>query len=1099
MKKRINIVTNSLLLFVFSASLFAQIPAEDIEKIKSAFPAKATVQNQSPRKILVFTRTEGYRHKSIPHGVQMVKMLGEITGAFSIEHSEDYQVFAKDNLQKFDAVFFLNPTGINLGGQKFGENLLQFVKDGKGFIGIHSATDNFDKWPEAAEMIGGRFAGHPWNSSGTWAVKLDESEHPLCAAFEGNGFKINDEIYRIDKPFSREKSRVLLSLEMDDKVTAGAKGIRHSDIDMPIAWVRTFGKGRVFYSSFGHNNHIYWNEKLIRHFLAGIQYALGDLPADDFPSVEKCLATVATYKYGQDRSHLTELNRFIRVSAGDKAALLRLEKQFIELLKNKNTPLAAQQYICDRLSMMGTNASVKILAKLLQEKEASEFARFALERIPGEKSSEALRKSVKKLHDDSQIGMITSLGIRRDEKAVNLLSKFVLGKDEKVATAAARALGEIGSNLAIGSLTNAKTKTKNPVRANIVDALLNAADRQLQNGNKSTAAAIYRSLNAEGETRSIRSAAARGSILAASGNEAELLIKILNDDDPSLHKAAFSAIRSLPAQTDLQAVVEVLKKSPDAVKIPLLASLAFHKQPAITAAAMGYAEHENPAVKKAALLALQKVGVPSSVELLANEISLNNSFSADAKSSLYLMRGEDIDQAVLAAIPMAEAKIKVELLKSVVERGIRESGAVVLAAMEDENPRVRLQAARVLQVVGQPEILPQLIALLQKSEIQSVRSALEKTVIAVAKRSQNSEQTNDLLLQALQSAESTNSAAALMKTIAELGQEKSLPVLTGYLGSNNSDLGSAAIQALGVWPDSQPASSLFKIANSKKKSSHQILALRSYAQLKSRENPALVQGLETDFSRAMNLAANLNEQKRVLAALANVPSIGALKLAQSYTNNLEMKTDAEFAMVTISERALAENPPFIAKKLTHLSAETGNEAVREKAAKILKTIKGLDHHIIKWQVKGPFVNDKVDIFLHPFQPETSAASDSGWQTIPALTDDEDPWRIDIRDFIGGANRVAYLRTAIDVAEGKKYRLEMGSDDGVRAWINGELVHSNNIKRGVNPGSDVVEIKLEKGRNTILLKINQGGGGWGACTRILNLDGSKVDNLNVVPW
>jgi len=261
--------------FSLPLSSFSQdISPLEIQKIEQAIPAKATVSPKKPRKLLVFTRHEGYKHSAIPYATKALEIMGKTTGAFEVVESQDMSIFNKKTLKEFDAVCFNNTTKLKFVDAKLRKSLLEFVKSGKGIVGIHAATDNFYDWPEAAEMMGGVFDGHPWTSKGTWAVKIDDPEHPLTAAFNGEGFKINDEIYRIKSPYffhSRDKLRILLSLDMTDETNLNAKGVKPADKDLPISWVRSYGKGRVFYCSVGHNHHIYWNPAILQHYLDGIQ------------------------------------------------------------------------------------------------------------------------------------------------------------------------------------------------------------------------------------------------------------------------------------------------------------------------------------------------------------------------------------------------------------------------------------------------------------------------------------------------------------------------------------------------------------------------------------------------------------------------------------------------------------------------------------------------------------------------------------------------------------------------------------------------------------------------------------------------------------
>ena len=153
------------------------------------------------------------------------------------------------------------------------QSLMDFVKQGKGVIGIHAATDNFYDWPEAAEMMGGLFNGHPWHEK--VSVKVEKPKHPVCEAFNGQTFEVVDEIYQFKAPYSRDKLEVLLSLDMSKTSPKGGR----QDGDYAVSWVRPFGKGRVFYCSLGHDHEIFWNSMVLKHYLDGIQYAMGDLKA----------------------------------------------------------------------------------------------------------------------------------------------------------------------------------------------------------------------------------------------------------------------------------------------------------------------------------------------------------------------------------------------------------------------------------------------------------------------------------------------------------------------------------------------------------------------------------------------------------------------------------------------------------------------------------------------------------------------------------------------------------------------------------------------------------------------------------------------------
>ena len=267
--------------------VFAPLSRGELAKIEAAVPPRA-LKPLHPRRLLVFFRTEGYVHDAIAEGNEALKEMGEKTGAYIADFSDDMSVFTPANLKQYDGILFNSTTKLAFSDPAQRQALLDFVKSGKGLIGIHAAVDNFYSWPEGAALLGGTFQSHPWHADATEAVKVDEPAHPLAAAFGGKGFWINDEIYQITGPYDRSKLRVLLSLDMSKAQNQRpANEIVRTDHDFPISWIKNVdGGGRVFYCSLGHNTNVYWTPQVLQFYLAGIQFALGDLPADATPSAQ---------------------------------------------------------------------------------------------------------------------------------------------------------------------------------------------------------------------------------------------------------------------------------------------------------------------------------------------------------------------------------------------------------------------------------------------------------------------------------------------------------------------------------------------------------------------------------------------------------------------------------------------------------------------------------------------------------------------------------------------------------------------------------------------------------------------------------------------
>ncbi|HIJ53778.1 MAG TPA: ThuA domain-containing protein [Planctomycetes bacterium] len=488
------------------------VSPQDVQRIEAAMPAKAVAAPKRPRRLLVFNLCKGFKHGSIPYWDKALEIMGRKTGAFETVVSSDMVQFSAENLKRFDAVCFNNTTRLKF-NEPLRKSMMNFIKGGKGIIGIHAATDNFYKWPEAAEMMGGQFCGHPWGSGGTWAVKIDDPGHPLMAPYKGKGFKVNDEIYRTKPPlYSRAKQRVLMSLDMADEATGKKAG--PDDTDIGISWVKSYGKGRLFYCSLGHNNHLTWDPALLEHYLAGIQFALGDFPVDTKPKplislgkgseMDELFEKISKYDYGQSRATLTEVSNMVRDAHGSQQKLKQIESSLIGVLNSADSTPAAKQFVCRKLSIIGSEACVRPLAAMLTRKPASkqephpaDMARYALERIPGEAASAALRKALPNTTGKVKVGIINSLGQRRDSKVVGALSKLIGSSDALIADAAAAALGNIAGPDATKALAEARNKTKGKLRLVVLDSYLKCADKLAAEGKRREASAIYRQLSTE--------------------------------------------------------------------------------------------------------------------------------------------------------------------------------------------------------------------------------------------------------------------------------------------------------------------------------------------------------------------------------------------------------------------------------------------------------------------------------------------------------------------------------------------------------------------------------------------------------------------------
>jgi len=278
----------------------APLPGQELQveqkaRVDEAVPRKAPAKPRQPRRILVTNLSmrdgksfRGSSYATIPVGNYAIEQMGKATGAYAAVFSDDIEMFRPANLKQFDAICFNNTVGVLFDDAELRKSLLDFIENGKGFAGIHDAIATFvqypkyDQWPEFGRMLGGtESGGHPWNGE-VMTMRVEDPGNPINAGFGGKDFQIADQAFQLQEPVLRDHLHVLLSIDADK--TGAARRIlpvRKQDMDFPMSWIRRHGKGRVFYTGLGHSPQVFWNAPLLAHLLAGIQYALGDLSADD--------------------------------------------------------------------------------------------------------------------------------------------------------------------------------------------------------------------------------------------------------------------------------------------------------------------------------------------------------------------------------------------------------------------------------------------------------------------------------------------------------------------------------------------------------------------------------------------------------------------------------------------------------------------------------------------------------------------------------------------------------------------------------------------------------------------------------------------------
>lgn len=277
-----------------------KITPEWLVKIESLALSAPTVKNVDKKKILVFSKATGFDHWTIPHNMEMLKILAKKSGVFEVHVGYDIDKFEAKNLKKYDAVVFnnCNPSGpdrdlfadllrqntslsdseIKKRAPEYEANMMKYVSKGGGLMILHGAITVQNNSIPFSKMTGGSFDYHPKQQE--MHVQEVDKKHPLVKAFKGKGLTHIDEPYFFKNAYFDYDFRPLLYIQVDK-----LEGLKEkvAEKKVYVSWIKRHGKGRVFYSSPSHNAQSMDNPELLQFFLDGLQYVVGDLKCDDSP------------------------------------------------------------------------------------------------------------------------------------------------------------------------------------------------------------------------------------------------------------------------------------------------------------------------------------------------------------------------------------------------------------------------------------------------------------------------------------------------------------------------------------------------------------------------------------------------------------------------------------------------------------------------------------------------------------------------------------------------------------------------------------------------------------------------------------------------
>lgn len=620
---------------------------------------------------------------------------------------------------------------------------------------------------------------------------------------------------------------------------------------------------------------------------------------------------------------LAVLTTATRARAADDAK----EKELLAVLQS-DAPASEKAITCKRLAIYGGEDSVPALVALLPDRQLSSWARIALEAIPGPAADAALRKAAGELEGRLLVGVINSIGVRRDEGAVDHLVRRLKDSDADVASAAAVALGQVGNAQATRALEQSLAETQGSVRADVARAIILSAEQRLADGNAAEAVRLYDKIRATDLPEQRILEATRGAILARRSDGVPLLVELLRSHDKRRFGLGLNTTRAMSGRAVTEALVAELGQAAPDRQVLFIHALADRNDPAVMPTVLQAATGGPKTVRAAALQVLPQVGDASCVPaLLKVAIEPDEELTQAAKAVLQKLEGKEVDRKIASRLAGADGKMREVLIELAGRRRIADTKTALLEAADDSDVQIRALALAALgRMVGLRDasvLITRVVSPKHAEDKEAAEEALRYACVRMPDREACARQLVAAMPQAKVPEQRT-----VLEILGAMGGQTALEAIAAAAKDQNRDIQDSASRLLGRWMTIDAAPVLLDLATSRE-SQYQIRALRGYIRIARQFEMPIKQRAQM-CGNALQIAQRSEEKALLLPILEKYPSKDMLEMAIALAQIPELKDDATRISLQVVQR-VDSSPDEYEKVLAQVGLDSMKVVINQAA------------------------------------------------------------------------------------------------------------------------------------------------------------------------
>jgi HEAT repeat protein len=632
----------------------------------------------------------------------------------------------------------------------------------------------------------------------------------------------------------------------------------------------------------------------------------------------KLVAEAASYQPGQSREPLRRFEELVTQSS--PGLRKQLEEGLVQLLAPAAT-FEARRFACKQLGIIGSKSALPAVSSLLANEETAGIACLALTTYPPGKADEILCTALPSAHGTARIQIITTLGDRRDSRAVRLLAQLAADSDASVAKAAIIALGKIADEAAWKAIVALPKGDDSALQPTLTEATLRCAEARAASGDAKAATALYEELLAASQPTYVRRAALDALLHLDEAQAQQRILQVLHGSDSALKPVAIANVRALPSKNVSEVFAAELANLAPQEQVWMIDSLAARGDPPACTALGNSLASPDAGVRRAAISALGRMGNAWCVPLFAR--ALDHFKEAQERRALEsalvnLPGGAQTDWAIADALKKSSGDTRAYLITAVAQRQGPAANQLLLAEASQTDTAVAKVALRALAKTATARDVTPLLEKVSRARDAAVLSEAQNAAAQALPRIDNPGRRSALVREALGWAQGVDSHVALLGLLPACGDATALTTLKAAAVSSDPAVRDAAVAALADWPDDSAWDALAAVYRQPATESLREPALRGLVRFVGEENAHPSAKLGEHYLQLLEGARGDADLRLILGALGDAAQPGALKLALPLLDNTGVRAETEIAVKKLAEAIKGQDPKAAQEALNRL-------------------------------------------------------------------------------------------------------------------------------------------------------------------------------------